>query len=112
MTMKLVVIQKIIRAGERRPDSDDAPAIADVWKVARTIGGDSLEYSPDEFLSRLMSCFKIRLKEYDKDVMSFWNKDKVKRVDRNYKPDEVLEAFKLAWNDVTRAIKKETIKVM
>lgn len=109
--MKLAVLQRIIRAGEQKPNSDDAPAKVDVWQVARTIGGDYLEYDPEEFSRRILACLKIRIREFDKERCYPFSK-KVRKVDRLYTPDEVTEAFKRAWNDVTKAIKTETIKVL
>lgn len=110
--MKLAVLQRIIRAGEKNPNRDEEPAHADVWKVARTVGGDMLEYDPEQFMGLLLDSLELRLREHDKQIPSFWNKDKVKRVDRLYTPDQVVDAFKKAWNDVTRAIKRETIKIV
>jgi hypothetical protein len=110
--MKLAVLQRIIRAGEKNPNRDEEPAHADVWKIARTVGGDRLEYDPEEFMRRLLDNLELRLHEHDKEIHSRWNKNKVKRVERLYTPDEVVGAFKKAWNDVTREIKRETIKIV
>jgi len=109
--MKLAVLQRIIRAGEKNPNRNET-AITDVWQIAKTIGGDSLEYDPEEFSRRLIECLELRLREHDKEIFSFFNKLKVKRIDRIYTSEEVIIAFKRAWNDVTRAIKKKTIKVL
>lgn len=110
--MKLAVLRRLVRAGEANPEKEDEVAKADVWAVARTVGGDFLEYDPDEFSRRILECLELRLNEHNKERMSFWNKDVVKRVDRIYTPEEVVDAFKKAWNDVTKAIKMETIKVL
>jgi len=109
--MKLAVIQRVIRAGERDSDKGEAPAPVDVWKVARTYGGDYLQYDPEMFSRRILEYLELRLREHDKEIPSFWNKNKIKRVDRTYTSDEVVDAFKKAWNDLAKEIKRETIKI-
>lgn len=109
--LKLAVLQKVINAGENN-NEQMPPAIADVWKVARTVGGSHLEYNPEHFRDRIVSYLKLRLREHDKEIRPFYNKLRIKRIDRIYTPDEVIDAFRKAWNDVTKEIKQETIKVL
>ncbi len=109
--MKLAVLQRIIQAGQNSEIDSRPSAVADVWKIARTVGGDHIEYNPSEFSNRIRHYLKLQLRQYDKKITP-WYSTVIKRIDQIYTTDEVIAAFEAAWNDVTREIKRETIKIL
>lgn len=113
--LKLAVLQRVINAGETDKENA-ARALADVWKVARTVGGNYLEYDPVEFSERICHYLRLRLTDHNKAIIPWYKRwtrtPKIKRIDEIYTADEVVDAFRKAWNDVTREIKRKTIKVL